>query len=745
MTSQRATMIKFPSLLAVGTIAMGLFASAATAVDLTVSAIEVTQGFQASGNTTALVGFNPTSIRVKVALNGQTTPQPGVDALVRVYSNGVEIAGSPLYSTNGPISAPVAPNSANLNDTLNFYFVPPVGTDVDFVVAVNPFRTIVETSYANNGGSVLNRNFQCRKIVELAYVPINYTLGGGLPSASMIQPGNGDNFLRGIYRVRDWNYHRSPLGNLNWTTDVNASSTTLLNTLNDIRQNQIPAAGYTRPEFIYGWLLGNPYSGNGVAIGIPGAAAFGNTQLSKYQRTFAHELGHLWGQQHNTTTIGTVAFDVENHLRDPLSLPQPMPTTKKDIMYAGLDTIEAWVNQTTYLDAINDSRSACTAASGEGDGGAGGASDAGQPAIRFAGTHDHAQRRITMQPAFDLVSGIIDVDDPTGNVWVEAYDKDGVLIHALRKDTARCRTQCDAQCTAHSKTSFYAVLPRFEDEGEIASVTLREVRTGEVLAELDRSTHAPVVASLTIAPMNLVIGKPRGTVDVLVDQVELQWNASDRDGDALVANLLYSPDGGDAWFAIALDDASGSITFDAASLPQSRAQAGKFRLRVSDGFNTTDAEFPQGFSVGGGVPPDVHLLSPNSGAVVAQGSSVIFHASAWDMEDQYFNDGGVTWTSSMDGALGTGRVLAKRNLSVGTHTMTLRGTDASGLFTEVVFSFVVTARDFNTGDLDVDGFTNAADLAILLSSWNGNGLADLTLDGAVNADDLAILLSRWDN
>ena len=114
------------------------------------------------------------------------------------------------------------------------------------------------------------------------------------------------------------------------------------------------------------------------------------------------------------------------------------------------------------------------------------------------------------------------------------------------------------------------------------------------------------------------------------------------------------------------------------------------------------------------------------------------------MEDQYFNDGGVTWTSSIDGALGTGRVLAKRNLSVGTHAMTLRGTDASGLFTEVVFSLIVTARDFNTGDLDADGFTDAADLAILLSSWGGNGLADLTLDGTVIADDLAMLLSRWD-
>ena len=39
----------------------------------------------------------------------------------------------------------------------------------------------------------------------------------------------------------------------------------LLNTLLDIRQNQIPAAGYQRPEFVYGWLPGNPYIGNGQA------------------------------------------------------------------------------------------------------------------------------------------------------------------------------------------------------------------------------------------------------------------------------------------------------------------------------------------------------------------------------------------------------------------------------------------------------------------------------------------------
>lgn len=733
-----------PSALACAVLTAGCCISSAHAVDVSIAAIEITQGSQVAANSTALVALNPTAIRVKVALNGQTTPQSGVDAIVRVYSNGIEIAGSPLYSTNGPITAPVAPNSANVNDTLNFYFIPPQSVNVDFVVTLNPFRTLVETNYANNGGSVIDRAFSCRKIVELAYVPINYTIGGGLPSAAMMQPGNGDNFLRGIYRVRDWNYHRSSLGSLTWTSDVNSSATTLLNTLNDIRQNQIPAAGYTRPEFIYGWLLGNPYSGNGVAIGIPGAAAFGNTLLSKYQRTFAHEVGHLWGLQHNTTTIGVVAFDVENHLRDPLAIGQPMATTKKDIMYAGLTTIEAWVNQTTYLDAINDARSACTAASGGAESG-GGASDEGAQAIRFAGTHDHVARRITLQPAFDLVSGIIDSDDPTGNVWVEAYDNDGVLIYAIRKDTERCREACEEECTLHAETSFYAVLPRFHGDDEIARVTLREVRTGDILAESTRSKNAPVVQSMSVAPLVAIMGKRADPAQaVLRGSIVVDWSAIDRDGDALVANLLYSPDAGNAWIAVAFNDASGRVVFDADALPQSRAHAGRFRLRVSDGFNTTDAEFEQAFSMGAGTPPDVHLLSPNTGVSVPQGSTVIFHASAWDMDDQYFNDGGVTWTSSLDGALGTGRVLAKRNLSAGTHAMTLRGTDASGMFTDVKFSMIVSAREFNSGDLDGDGLVNAADLAIMLSGWNGNGLGDLNLSGTIGAEDLAMLLSRWD-
>ncbi len=47
------------------------------------------------------------------------------------------------------------------------------------------------------------------------------------------------------------------------------------------------------------------------------------------------------------------------------------------------------------------------------------------------------------------------------------------------------------------------------------------------------------------------------------------------------------------------------------------------------------------------------------------------------------------------------------------------------------------------GDLNGDATIDAADLAILLGQWGGNGIADLDASGAVNAADLGILLGGW--
>ena len=731
----------------------------AAAVDLSVLGIEVTQGYQTTTNSNTLVARNATVVRVRVSLNGQTTAQPGVDAVLRIYSNGVEIPSSPVYSTNGPITAPANPSAANIDQTINFLCLPPQSTDIDFVVTVNPFRTIAETNYGNNSSSVNNKPFVCRKFVDIAYVPVNYTVGGGLPSASLIEPGTGDSFLRGIFKVGDWNYHRSPLPTFNWSQNINTSNNTLLSTLNDIRQNQIPAAGYARPEFIYGWLPGNPYSGNGQAIGVPGAAGFGNTENTRFQRTFAHEVGHLWGQQHNSQTIGIVGFDTQHLLRDPLNIAQLQPSTKNDVMVAGLLTTQAWVASISYNDAISDARSACTGFGPDDGEGGGDAFDqsidpAATTVLRVAGIHDYVARSVTLFPCAHHELLVPTEDNPRGNVAVESYSADGALLSSVRVDTRSCRESCADPTHLHRTTNLYVNLPRWVDGVEAARVMVMECTgkgAGRVLASLGRSAAAPQVTSFSVGPaaagQQPVVGSFDPAVDRLTGMVRIAWTAADADGDALTADLLYSPDGGNAWLPLAVGQTSGGsggeFVFDSSELPSSRGRNARFRVDVSDGMNSTDFESGQAFMMGNGAPPDVHVIGPNSNTTFPQGATVFLHGSAWDLDDQLIPETAVTWTSSLDGALGSGRQLVVRNLSVGAHTVTLRGTDSGGLFTEKTIAVTVTAREFNTGDLDGDGAVGAADLAVLLSEWGATGLADLNLDGAVNAADLSILLSRW--
>ena len=84
-----------------------LLVSLASATDLTVSAIEVNQAINTGSMT--LVAKNATVVRVKVGVTGSAAAVPNVDGELRVYSNGIEIPGSPFFSSNGPITAPLSP------------------------------------------------------------------------------------------------------------------------------------------------------------------------------------------------------------------------------------------------------------------------------------------------------------------------------------------------------------------------------------------------------------------------------------------------------------------------------------------------------------------------------------------------------------------------------------------------------------------------------------------------------------
>ncbi len=740
--------------------AIAVFAAStsALAVDLAVTSVEFTQGGQFGGSTTLVAG-RPTTVRVKVAVTGQTTSQGSVDAVLRMYVGGVQVTGSPYFSRNGPITAPIAPNSANVNDTINFTVIAPVSTDVDFVVVVDPRNLVTETNETNNSTSFLNKSFACRKVLDIAYVSVNYTPGGGQPVASTIEPGIGDGYLRGIYAVNELNYHRSPLAPLLWSQAINSSNTALLSTLHTIRITNIPAAGYSMPEFVYGWLPGNPYSGNGEAIGIPGDVAFGNTESARFQRTFAHEIGHCWGRSHVSNTLGYVGFDCEHHLANPLNLAQTHATTQYDVMVAGMLTNQAWVDSATYNDCLSDTRSQCSTATGDG-GGDGPASDA-QRCLHVSGGYLHEEGAIDLFPVnlIDVVSPT--ADDPRGDLVLQSFDSDGALLTSLRWRSGTTRESCASppgKRHLHGTTPVSVCVPQSVRGSMVARIEMRDLASGRLLAARSASANAPRIHRLGSQLINGAGVASHGGAGPFV---EVFWEASDKDGDALRADVHYSRDGGESWSPIGINIDGPSLRFSLADIPAAIPGLGIVKVRVTDGLHVSDAEMPAatgefGPSAAGGLagsddwssflgnnPPDIHLISPNTNQSYPQGASILFHASGWDLEQQYLPTSAFTWSSSISGAFGTGRQILVSTLAPGAHTVTLTGTDDGGLQVTKTALIHVTARTLTSADLNLDGLVNALDLAVVLGNWGGTGSGDIDLDGVVSGSDLTVIISGW--
>jgi len=76
--------------------------------------------------------------------------------------------------------------------------------------------------------------------------------------------------------------------------------------------------------------------------------------------------------------------------------------------------------------------------------------------------------------------------------------------------------------------------------------------------------------------------------------------------------------------------------------------------------------------------PSVSITNPVNEAVYTEGDDVTFSGSASDAEDGTLSTS-ITWTSSRDGAIGTGSSVTLTNLSVGTHTITAEVTNSKGI------------------------------------------------------------------
>lgn len=636
--------------------------------DLSVSKIEVTQSMQFMGSATDADNSMPavdrraTTVRVKVKVAGFPlfAPVAGVQGRLRVHQGATLLHD--MLSDEGAISAPVSPDRNNGTHTLNFTFVPGsgpalalFGRTLTFTVTIDPFNTIAESNEANNESS-MTKFFGCRRAPLVMGVPIDYQFAGetdpttlGEPNPNLIIPGVGDAFLWGAYPFPE--YTPGPNGRyrlvdgpaLEWTQNVDTSVSALLAELDAQRLAMSPV-----PDHLYGWVRGNPISGNGWGM-VGGGAAFGNTDLTRYQRTFAHEVGHNFGFTHNRadaglfiTTIDQTGWDV----LDRLDLGRVKPTSMRDIMVPALLTHEAWVHPRTYRDVHDDVTNACLIV---------------RPplidVIMVTGIIPIDPRdKWTVLPPFQVRSAV-EIPKPAGQgrgrVRMLGADGRELDVRPFRGALASGDGENE-----RAPTTFSVMVPAVQ-----GAAAIEVMHDGQVVQVLRRSANAPKVTMLSPAP------GPAGR------QLVVAWRAEDADGDALEAMVRYSPDGGQTFIPLSGRSKANQLRVSTERLPAS--DKGMIQVLVTDGFNTSTAEV-HGVALAGNRPPRVAITRPADGSVFPSGANVALVAAAHDPEDGEVAADAILWVSDRDGKLGTGAVLNTASLSRGGHLITAVATDAAG-------------------------------------------------------------------
>ncbi len=184
------------------------------------------------------------------------------------------------------------------------------------------------------------------------------------------------------------------------------------------------------------------------------------------------------------------------------------------------------------------------------------------------------------------------------------------------------------------------------------------------LTSREVSAHSPTVS---------VIYPNGGESWNATNMYTITWNTSDSDGDSLAFNVYYSPDGLQ-WLPLGIDISNTQLTIDASELPGS--SGARVRVEVSDGVNTTTDESDTVFTVGSKAPQTT-IVSQGNNEINVVGAPLLLSGYSYDAEDGLLEANSLSWSSSIDGSLGTGSsVLA--TLSLGQHKITLTATDSDG-------------------------------------------------------------------
>lgn len=270
--------------------------------------------------------------------------------------------------------------------------------------------------------------------------------------------------------------------------------------------------------------------------------------------------------------------------------------------------------------------------------------------------------------------GIASVGDNTGDYSLELLDGSGASLYSLNFTAVFTNDNAhDAEELPPTHQFFNYQIPAQPGVSQI-----RLSYQGNVLDTLTVSDNPPT-ATITAPTGGLWDG-----------QQVVQWSADDLDGDDLMFNLFYSPDGGDTWQPVATGLTGSSYALDTARLPA--GVAGRLRLVITDGFHTISVDSTGALTLSDKAP--TVTISPPAESYYAD-EHISINGRAQDLEDGNLPDEQFFWLDDAGAIVANGNTLHTA-LGVGEWTFTLKVRDSAGNVGSDVVTVVVAERPLPT-------------------------------------------------
>jgi len=711
-------------------------------VDLSVYAIEVTQGIQNLANSMPLVEGRRTIVRVYVREANNRTIL-GVKTRLNAYRNGVELPGSPIYprNKNGAITLqPDGGSRLNLDDS-TWFMLPPEWRTGDVRLRAQVWYAGYlgnDSNWANDMMSV-NVSFKTAKPFNGVLVPVHLHPNGDPDQGTFTFWGTesyAKNMYRGIYR-----YH--PTNTVNYWRFKDALTPMIHVDSNeyDLTSSIAQAVLLARLDWwdatTDDWVDDLYYVG-GVHQQIPtgsgNSQTLGKAYLNDYEswvkmmnnlgsatsspwhlagsNSLAHEVAHNMNRKHvncngaeddidskypwpnPNCTLATV--DVEGYygmdvyfesfgLSAPAIISNDPTVSQPNLGYPLMGYQRPrWVDPYTYCALLKKYGVACslwsTTAAGADE------PDAAAPSAEGAAAAAElqaAERVVMVSGVVDKTSGAGQIEDTA--VYTRTTLSAEGLAHAIERlqragGVLTATFTLEVQDAGGAALSSRTIQADGDEEGSTTSAFLEILPFPANAAKVVLKSGATVLGQRgpSAHAPTVTLLTPNGG-GTLQAGFTVRWQAADQDHDLLAFNLYYSLDNGAHWRAVALGISGQEYRLpDGHTLPGSAN--GKFRIEATDGFLLGHDDSDGSFVVPGNAPV-ASIAWPLNGGHFLPEAQITLDGLAEDDEDGLVDDAGLTWRSDRAGLLGTGSevMVAPGQLQPGLHVITLTAVDSNGM------------------------------------------------------------------